>query len=136
MRAVDAAGNISDAAPWSWKVNNIGFTITGNAPTLYPGVWNQIPVKITNPNNFTIYITSLAVGVSSSPASCSASSNIETQASAVTSSNRFAVPANANNWPVPVAYQPQIRLKDLPLTNQDLCKSASFSLSYTGTATK
>jgi len=46
------------------------------------------------------------------------------------------VPSQATNWPVPDAYQPQIRLKDLPLTNQDLCKTASFSLSYGGTATK
>ena len=136
VRAVDSAGNISSAASWSWKVNNIGFTVTGNAPTLYPGVWNKIPVKITNPNHFTIYITSLTVGVSSSPANCAAPDNIETQASPATSSNTFAVPSQATNWPVPDAYQPQIRLKDLPLTNQDLCKTASFSLTYGGTATK
>jgi hypothetical protein len=136
VRAIDAAGNVSDAAVWSWKVNDIGFTVTGNAPTLYPDVWKKIPVTITNPNHFTIYIQSLTVSVSSSPTSCTASNNIETLPSAATSSNTFAVPAQSNNWPVPDAYQPQIRLKDLPLTNQDLCKGASFSLSYAGTASK
>lgn len=135
VRAIDAAGNISTAATWSWKVNNIGFTVTGNAPTLYPGVWKQIPVSIINPNNFTIYITSLNVAVSSSPSNCAASANIATLASAASSSNTFAVPANSPGTPVPVAFQPQIQLKDLP-TNQDLCKGASFSLSYTGTASK
>jgi len=135
VEAIDAAGNISSAAMWSWKVNNIGFTVTGDAPTLYPGTWKKIPVSIINPNNFTIYITSLNVEVSASPATCAASTNIETLASPASASNTFAVPANSPGTLVPAAFQPQIRLKDLS-TNQDPCKRASFSLSYSGTATK
>ena len=135
VRAIDAAGNVSSAAIWSWKVNNVGFTVTGNAPTLYPGVWKSIPVSIINPNNFTIYITSLNVAVSASPSTCAASTNIETLASPASSSNTFAVPANSPGTLVPAAFQPQIRLKDLS-TNQDLCKRAQFNLSYSGTASK
>ena len=134
VEAIDSAGNLSSAAMWSWKVNNIGFTVTGNAPTLYPGVWKSIPASITNPNNFPINITALSVSVSSSPATCAASTNIATLASPASSTNTFAVPANSTML-VPSAFQPKIQLKNLS-TNQDLCKGAQFSLSFAGTATK
>ena len=135
VRALDASGNISTPASWSWKVNNIGFTITGNAPTLYPGTWKYIAISIANPNNFAIKVTSLTVSVSSSPSTCAAAANIDTIASPASASNSLVVPANSPAFAVPVAFQPQIRLKDLQ-TNQDLCKGAHFSLSYAGTATK
>jgi hypothetical protein len=46
------------------------------------------------------------------------------------------VPANASSFLVPALERPQIRLENLPATNQDTCKGVSISLTYTGTATK
>lgn len=140
VRALDAAGNISTAAFWSWKVDqSVRFTIIGNASgLLYPGVLVPLALKIVNQNNFAITITDLGVVVSTSPSGCPASpNNIYVQPSPVSPTNTFTVPAN--NQPdgtlVPAAFQPQIRLNNTA-QNQDTCKNKTFSLSYTGTATK
>jgi hypothetical protein len=136
VRAVDAAGNISDDEDYKWKVvAGATFTISGSVSGLYPGVWRPIAITFTNPNNHTIYVTSLTVTVSSSPASCAASTNVEIQQAPLTTSHTATVPANGSA-PLAAADRPMIRLKDLPTTNQDACKGATFSLSYSGTATK
>jgi hypothetical protein len=138
VRAIDAAGNRSSATTYKWKVDNsIGFTITGNASDLlYPGIWRPLVLTLHNPHNFTIYVTFLQTTVAGAPG-CAAGSNIEVQQSGIDSTvaKRVAVPSNGTAL-VPAARQPQIRLKNLLLTNQDSCKSKSFTLSYSGTATK
>jgi hypothetical protein len=136
VRAVDGAGN-SSSATYSWKVNNVAFSISGNAiGLLYPGVWRPIAITILNPNNFPIYITSLTAGApASSPANCQPSSNIDFQQSPLSSVHTFPVAANSTAS-LPVADRPQVQLKNLPTTNQDSCKDASFTLTYSGTATK
>jgi hypothetical protein len=134
VRAVDTAGNTSGSASFSWKVNKIDFGIAGSVTGLYPGVWRSIAVTITNPNNFTIYITQVNVSVSSSPSTCTAGANLEITPSTLSTSQNAPIPANSTTT-IPSVNQPQIRLKNLP-TNQDLCKGATFSLSYTATATK
>jgi hypothetical protein len=135
VRAVDPAGNVSGSASYRWKVeSDIGFTITGDVSGLAPDLWLKIPVRITNPHNFTIFVESLGVSVSDAPAGCAASS-IEFQQSTASSGGPVAVPANSSLFLVPAAKQPSIRLKNLP-SNQDSCKGTSFELSYAGTATK
>ncbi len=135
VRAVDGAGNVSGAASYKWKVDPaVEFTITGNVNGLYPAVWVRIPVRVTNPHNFTIYVESLTSSVASAPGACPAS-NFEFLASTASPGSPIAVPANASAFLVPVAKQPQIRLKNLA-SNQDTCKGVSISLSYSGTATK
>ncbi len=135
VRAVDAAGNVSSAVSYKWKVDPaVKFTITGDVSGLYPAVWVPIPVKITNPHNFTIYVESLTASVSSAPAACPAS-DFEFLPSTASPAGPIAIPANASAFLVPVAKQPQIRLKNLA-SNQDSCKGVSISLSYAGTATK
>jgi hypothetical protein len=58
------------------------------------------------------------------------------QQSNVSTSLRVAVPANGSVvLPAQNAIAPQIRLKNLPAVNQNVCKNKSFSLSYSGTAT-
>jgi large repetitive protein len=137
--AVDWAGNVSQAASYKWKVDQSSqgspFTIAGNANgLLYPGIWRNVALTITNPNNVPIYVTSITVTVTNSPNGCTNTSNIELQQSnAAPTSNELAVPANATSWPVPQSFQPQIRLKNLP-SNQDNCKSQTFTLGYTGSA--
>jgi hypothetical protein len=135
VRAVDAAGNVSGAASYKWKVEpDVGFTITGDIAGLAPGLWLRIPVRITNPHNFTIYVESLTVSVSSAPGTCPAG-GFELLPSTASSASPVAVPANSSSFLVPGAQQPQIRLRNLA-SNQDACKGQSVSLSYAGTATK
>jgi len=135
VRAVDAAGNVSSAVSYKWKVDPaVEFTITGNVTGLYPAVWVPIPVRITNPHNFTILVESLTASVSSAPGACPAT-NFEFLPSTASHATPVAIPANASAFLVPVAKQPQVRLKNLA-SNQDSCKGVSISLSYAGTATK
>jgi hypothetical protein len=136
VRAIDAAGNASGAASYKWKVDPaVEFTITGDVTGLYPGVWVPIPVRITNPHNFTLLVESLGAAVSTAPASCP-TSNFEVAAWTATPGNAVAVPANASSFLVPAAKRPQILLENLPGSNQDACKGVTISLSYSGTATK
>jgi hypothetical protein len=132
---VDAAGNVSDAASFQWKVSAVGFTIAGNpVGYLYPGVWRPIAITFTNPNSYAIIVNSLTVSASSSPSGCPASTNIEFQQSPLSSTHTFTVPAHSTAT-LTAADRPQIRLKNLPV-NQDVCKGGTFGLAYAGTATK
>jgi hypothetical protein len=136
VRAVDAAGNVSSAASYKWKVSQTEgapFQITGSASgPLYPGVWRTIPLVLTNPNTVSIYVTNLTVTVTNSPAGCATATNIELVQSSVSASNPITVPASGTTT-VPVAMQPQIRLKETGV-NQDACKNVTFTLSYTGSS--
>ncbi|MFY9586170.1 MAG: hypothetical protein WAT66_01805 [Actinomycetota bacterium] len=135
VRAVDSTGKTSGNATYSWKVNKIGFTFSGSVlGLLTPGAWKPIAITITNPNNWTIYVTALNASVTSSPSTCPGSTNIEFIQSPISASHTVAVPANGTA-PIPLADRPQIRLKNLPV-NQNACQGASFGLLYTGTATK
>jgi hypothetical protein len=135
VRAVDAAGNVSGAASYRWKVEpDIGFTITGDVGGLAPGLWLRIPVHITNPHNFTIFVNSLSVSVSSTPGTCTAA-NFAVQASTASAGSPIVIPANSVSFLVPLAQRPLIQLKNLG-SNQDTCKGMSVSLSYSGAATK
>jgi hypothetical protein len=136
VRAVDAAGNASGAASYKWKVDPaVEFTITGDVTGLYPGVWVPIPVRITNPHNFTLLVESLDAAVSTAPGSCP-ESNFEIAAWTASPGDAVAVPANASSFLVPALKRPQIRLQNLPGSNQNTCKGVTVSLSYSGTATK
>jgi hypothetical protein len=135
--AVDFAGNISQAATYKWKVaagTHADFTVAGSVSGLMIGVWKSIPITITNPNSDPISVTILTVAVSGSPNGCDATTNFETQPAVVP----FTVPANAVDYAVPLANQPQIRLKNLPgpspANNQDNCKNQTINLAYSGSA--
>jgi hypothetical protein len=136
VRALDVAGNVSGVASYKWKVDPaVKFTITGDVTGLYPGVWVGIPVRITNPHNFTLLVETLGAVVSAAPGGCPAS-NFDVAPWTATPGNAIAVPANASSFLVPALKRPQIRLQNLPGSNQDTCKGVTISLSYSGTATK
>ena len=135
--AVDWAGNISLAATQTWTISNatgLNFTVHGNISGLKPGLWLSIPVTIDNPNNEILYVTSLTVTVSGVPNGCDSTVNVEKLDSAASLANKFPVPALAVGYAVPLAFQPQIRLKNTA-SSQDNCKLQSFSLTYGGTGT-
>ncbi len=147
VRAVDNAGNVSQIASYSWKVDKgspQNFTITGSVSGLVPGVWFPIPVTIGNPNSEPLYLTSLSVSVVlSSPNGCSSATNFETMPSSASSSSKVGpTPAGATSWPVPSSVsppgtlqpRPQIRLRNTA-TNQDGCKNQTVDLTYAATGT-
>jgi hypothetical protein len=142
VRALDAAGNISGAASYTFKyvtgsTSGVPFTISGSVGGLSIGVWTPIALTLTNPNPVTIYVTALSVAAApdSSPAGCPTSANLELQPSNVSATVMVAVPANASvQLPAQGVTAPQIRLKNLPSVNQDVCKNKSFDLTYSGSA--
>lgn len=142
VRALDAAGNASAPATYSFKLTkNVGaqqpFAISGSVSGLVIGVWKPIAVTVTNPNKQTIYVSELTVAVdrSKDPQGCSSGTNLELHQSTVSSTNRLTVGAGAKvTLESPDFTPPEIRLRNLP-TNQDACKGKSFMLTYTGTAT-
>jgi hypothetical protein len=144
VEAIDALGNVSAGAFYSWKVEMgsiQNFTITGNLTgLLYPGGQAR-PVAITlnNPNSVPIYVTSLTVSISGGlPSGCWATW-FQINPSNVSDTNTVTVPANgsvtlpqansANNGTVTA---PTIQMTDSG--NQDACKNATFNLSYSGSA--
>jgi hypothetical protein len=127
---VDLAGNTSPAASYKWKVGKgspARFAIEGEVTGLVPGVWLEIPIRITNPNDDPITVTSLTVSVTGT-AACGGG-NFETQPSSVP----FVVPGNATDYHVPQARRPHIRLANLA-TNQDSCKNQTVALHFDGSA--
>jgi hypothetical protein len=133
VRTIDNAGNVSQVASFSWKVDKgspQNFTITGTVGGLVPSnVFTEIPVAITNPNSETLYVTSLNVSIAGVPG-CDAS-NFATQA--WSAPPKIAVPATSSYSP-PAGRRPAIRLKNLA-GNQDSCKNKSFTLTFTGSGT-
>jgi hypothetical protein len=137
--ALDAAGNVSEAASYKWKVNQsqqgLPFTIAGNATRLlYPGASpTPIALTITNPNSVPIYVTSLTVSVTNNPNGCTNATNVLVTQSSASSSTPITVPANTSNHPVPASLQPTVQLKETG-TNQNVCQNQTFTFSYTGSA--
>jgi hypothetical protein len=141
---IDAAGNRSTpSAPWSWTVLiNKAFGISGNAAgPLYPGApATPLNLKISNPYNFAIRVVSITV--TPAPSGSCAVGNLVVQDLAATHPTAIVVPANAtatldtlrgtSTWP---SDWPTIAMRN-GAGNQDVCKSRTFTLSYTGTATK
>jgi hypothetical protein len=141
VRALDSAGNKSEAASYSWTIvaqqSGQPFTISGTTlDALYPGVTRALPLTIANPNGVAISVTSLIVTVQagSSNAGCDGPTNLTVTQSDVSSTNALTVPANGQvTLPSGTVHAPQIAMKDLA-TNQDACKGATYSLSYSGSA--
>ena len=77
----------------------------------------------------------MTVAPDSTPGGCASTSNLELQPSNISSTQVVAVPAGGSVvLPTQGATAPQIRLKNLPTVNQDVCKNKTFTLTYSGTA--
>lgn len=138
--AVDAAGNVSSTATYCWSIIlSGGFEITGNAVGLLsPGVGRPVNLVIKNQLNFAIRVTDVAVTLAptSSNPGCTPAANFVITHSLVGS---VTIPANST-WSlqdrgVPEANWPLLTMLNLD-SNQDACKNVTFTLNYTGTATK
>jgi len=142
--ATDPNGNRSAAASYCWSivsaVSNI--TIAGNPPgSLSPGgAASAIDVSITNPFPFPIKVVAIniAVNAASSKVGCNGATNLIVVRQF---SGTASLPANSTRTlsqlapAVTSAQWPLVQMPGLP-ANQDACKGAIFTLTYSGTATQ
>jgi|GEM_PF-2026418 len=145
VEAVDAVGNVSAPAGYSWTiVKEIAketpgkpFTVSGNATgPLAPGTTRALAITLSNPNNVAITVTALGASVApgSSKAGCDGPSNLQLTQSNIAEAKALTIPANGQvTLPSGAISAPQVLMKDLP-TNQDTCKGASFTFTYSGSA--
>jgi large repetitive protein len=140
VRAVDAAGNRSQPASFSWTITRAttrDFSISGSTNALlYPGAPAQpIALTLSNTNSVAIYVTALQVSVAaSSSTGCNPATNLALTQSNASAAAPVRVPAGGSvTLPAQGVSAPTIRLLNLPV-NQDACKNARFSLSYSGSA--
>jgi Bacterial Ig-like domain len=145
VRAKDGAGNISSPTTYKWTVvkqsketSGKPFTVTGNAAGgLAPGVSQPLLVTIHNPNTVAITVTSLLAEVraATSNPGCDGPANVAITQSDISATNTVSVPAGGQlTLPDGTAHAPQVLMKDLPTTNQDACKNATFTFNYSGSA--
>jgi hypothetical protein len=129
----------SHVARFDWNVvaqSSESFSISaGVIGSLYPGAApHSIPLTLRNSNGVPIYVTELTVAVTNSPPGCSSSTNISLSQSSASATIPVLIQANGSvTLPAQGVTAPTIQLVDLPV-NQDACKGATFSLSFTGSA--
>ncbi|HUA73347.1 MAG TPA: hypothetical protein VL988_01155 [Solirubrobacteraceae bacterium] len=144
VQARDAVGNTSAPASFSWAVvkevkkeEGKPFTVGGGASApLAPGVSRPLAITVTNPNNVAILVTALSAAVApgSSKAGCDGPANLALTQSNVSEANPLTIPANGHvTLPSGAVSAPQVLMKDLPV-NQDACKGATFTFTYSGSA--
>jgi hypothetical protein len=144
VQALDAAGNLSAPARYTWAVvktvveeSGKPFTVTGGATgSLAPGFSSPLALTVTNPNPVAITLTELQVTVAArtSNPGCEGPANLALTQSNLSAANPLVVPANGHaSLPSGGVSAPQVLMRDLP-TNQDACKNAAFTFDYSGSA--
>ena len=141
--AIDAAGNTSSPVGYAWTIaktvetSGKPFTVTGNASgPLAPGVSRALAITVANPNGVPIEVTALTVSVAagSSNAACDGPANLQVTQPNISSANPLTVAANGSvALPAGAVSAPSVLMRDLPV-NQDACKNATFSFTYSGSA--
>jgi hypothetical protein len=111
------------------------FTITGTLDRLLaPGVTGLLNLSLANPNNQTLSITNLTVAITgTNKPGCPADGNYSL--AQFSGTYPLTVPANSSRTLAQLTAQtnfPKITMNDLA-SNQDVCKGAVLSLSYSGT---
>ncbi len=141
VRAVDTAGNRSGATEYAWRATPATtgqpFTISGGyGGLLYPGRTGELALTVTNPNGEAIVVESILVTIQpgSSKPGCDGPANLQVAQSNVSAANPLTVPANGSvTLPAAGVSAPQVTMKNLP-TNQDACKGATFTFTYSGSS--
>jgi DNA-binding transcriptional regulator of glucitol operon len=135
VEAKNAAGIVSPASTYRWTVVK-GFVITGNlVGALAPGVSQPLALTIENPNGKKMQLSSLTVTVNpgSTKSGCDGPANLQVTQSNASETNTLTVPAKGRaTVPSGTVTAPQVLMKDLS-TNQDACKGATFTFTYSGT---
>jgi hypothetical protein len=136
----DDAGGTSDGTSSSQgsasaRDDGAPFEISGDVGGLEPGIPKPILLRLHNPNENAISVTSITVevAVESTPPGCASASNIVlAQAQGITGHDPVVVPGRSTVVLRP-GRAPTITLRNRPW-NQDACKGKSFELTYSGKA--
>lgn len=138
VEAMDAQGNVSSPAKYSWKVPKTAepLTMSGNAGTVYPGgPSSSFQTTITNPNSGPVTITSLTVGLGAIPAGCQASWFTLTQSN-VSPVQPITVPGSGSiTLPDPV-HAPGVTAPSISMSDsgdQSTCETQTIPASYDNT---
>jgi hypothetical protein len=142
VRALERPAPASPVAQFDWHVVTLAiresFSISVGeivGGLLYPGAAPQaIRITLANPNDVSIFVTSLSVTVPSGPAGCDSATNIGLAQSDVSSAAPLQISAHGSvTLPAQGRSAPTIGLVNLAV-NQDACQNARFPLSVTGSA--
>ena len=148
VRAIGPSGIAGPETCVTWRVHSPAsppepsgaFTISGSLPTvLSPGAGGPLPLTVSNPFDFDLRVTALAVTArhGSSRPGCDGTANLQvTQSNTADGSVSIVVhPHRSVTLPTQGATAPQVTMLDLAI-NQDACKNAVFTFSYSGTGTR
>jgi hypothetical protein len=138
VRAVDTAGNASTAAEYCWSILvKFEFGIRGDLTgLLYPGASQPLNLVLKNPSRRALKITNVAITVNAATnkPGCSGTQNLVVTQNL---SGPVTVPKlstkSLSDLAVPVAQWPVLTMPNLS-TNQDACKGATFTFSFSGSA--
>jgi hypothetical protein len=140
VRAVDWASPPSAPTGFRWRVvrpYGVPFSIKGPAIAgpLYPGAAPaRISLTLKNPNGVAIYVTSVRVAVTASPAGCGSAVNIGLVQPNASAATPVKVPARSSvTLPTRRMSAATIELRDRAV-NQDACRNGAFRLRFTGSA--
>lgn len=130
---------VSTPASHTWTILlRRDFEITGSLTQPFsPGTSQRLNLSLGNPYNFALRVLGVQVTVEDETTTdCIGSDNLDVlQDLAV----EVVVPANSTkslSQLLPPEQWPLLKMPNLVDTNQDDCKSTTFTLTYTGTATK
>ena len=139
-RVVGSGGQRSKPAVFRWRVmasSGEPFSIvSASVPgVLMPGgAALPIPITLSNPGDAPLYVSSIRVGVVSSPPGCPAGGNLMVWQSNASPAAEVEVAAHASvTLPAQGVLPPEIALRDLPI-NQDACRNGAFRFELTGKA--
>jgi hypothetical protein len=142
VRALDPPAIPSPVTRFDWHVTapqivkdfSIAVAEVVGGP-LYPGAPPQaVRVTLVNPNDVSIFLTSLTLTVPGGPAGCDSATNLRLTQSDVSGDAPVEIPANGSvTLPTQGRSAPTIQLLNLPV-NQDACQNAHLPLSLNGSA--
>lgn len=139
VRAVDTAGNSSQAAIFTWTVvTSTAFSVSGTVGRLAPGVELPIDLTIKNPYSVAISVDRITVAILDATTKDGQPNQDCVGTVHLTVTRGFTgpvtVPANGTVTVTGDA-RPLVKMLDLD-SNQDACKGTTFSFAYSGSATK
>ena len=141
--AVDGSGHESATTAYSFsyrdapRASGLRFAVTGDVSDLAPGLWREVPVQVSNPNGVPIRLTglTLTVGPDSTPGGCLTATNLEVRQPVFRVGRVLSVsPRAAVTLPAQGVSAAEIRLRNLPNVNQDVCKNKAFTLTWSAAA--
>jgi len=141
--AVDGSGRESATTAHSFSYRDapralgLRFAVAGDISDLAPGLWREVPVRVSNPNGAPMRLTGLTLSVApdSTPRGCLTATNLEVRQPRFVAGLVVPVPAQATvRLPTEGVSVAAIRLRDLPDVNQDVCKNKAFTLMWSAVA--